>query len=112
MVKLAEENRMVERRDAGRSHSQQYSSVRDRWFRKLDELQAFVTTECFRSHRTHISSPVFVGCISVWRHGPGAFTFVSINSRTSGPPDFVNLMGRYMLISSLEFLVPFGTMKV
>src|SRR5271166_123945 len=31
--------------------------------------------------------------------GPGAFTFVSMNSRTSGPPAFENLMVRDMVIS-------------
>src|SRR5271166_2775122 len=44
--------------------------------------------------------------------GPGAFTFVSMNSRTSGPPAFGNLMVRDTVISSLEFIVPLGTMKV
>lgn len=51
---------MLEGRDAGRSHSQQYFSVRDRWFWKIYELQPFITTEFFRSHCTHISSPVMV----------------------------------------------------
>src|SRR5438445_5767291 len=48
---------MVERRDAGSSHSQQYFPVRDRWFRKIDQLQLLVTIESFCSHCTHISSP-------------------------------------------------------
>lgn len=34
---------MVERRDAGCSHSQQYFSVRDSWFGMIDELQPFIT---------------------------------------------------------------------
>src|SRR4029077_1319960 len=99
---------MVERRDAGRGHSQQYSSVRNRWFWKLHELQRFITTECFRSHRTHISSPVFVGCISVW---PRLHLRLDKLGAT-GPPALVNLMAGDMVISSLEFCVPFGTMKV
>src|ERR1700680_2638942 len=74
-MKLAGEDRMVERRDAGRSHSQQSSSVRDRWFWKLYELQRFITTKCFRSHCTH-SSPVCVASISVGPRGPRAFAFV------------------------------------
>ncbi len=53
---------MLEGRDAGCSHSQQYFSVRDRWFWKIDELQPCITTECFRSHCTHMSPPVIVGC--------------------------------------------------
>ncbi len=48
---------MVERRDAGRSHSHQYFPVCDRWFRKIDELQSFITIKLFRSHCTHIGSP-------------------------------------------------------
>jgi hypothetical protein len=48
---------MVERRDAGRSDSQQYSSVRDCWFWKLYKLQRFITTKLLRSHCTHICSP-------------------------------------------------------
>src|SRR5205814_5673867 len=58
---LAGENRMLEGRDAGCSHSQQYFSVRDRWFWKIYELQPFITTEFFRSHCTHINPPV-LGC--------------------------------------------------
>src|SRR4051812_18391358 len=57
MGKLAGENRMVQRRDASRGHSQQYSSVRDHWFRKIDQFQLFITAESFRSHCTHVSSP-------------------------------------------------------
>src|SRR5271168_5143740 len=48
---------MVERRDAGRGDSHQYSSVRGRWFWKLYELQRFVSTKLFRSHCTHTDSP-------------------------------------------------------
>ena len=36
---------MIEGRDAGRSHSQQDFSVRDRWFWKIYELQSFITTK-------------------------------------------------------------------
>ena len=57
---------MVERRDAGCSHSQQYSSVRGRWFWKIYELQSFITTEFFRSHYTHISSTLLSG-VAFWR---------------------------------------------
>src|ERR1700687_2164815 len=103
---------MIERGDASRSHPQQYFPVRDRWFGNIYELQRFITTKLFRPHCTHISSPVFVGCISVWPRGPGALTCVSINSRTSGPPAFVNLMVRDLVISPLDFTVPFGTIKV
>src|SRR6267154_2333987 len=55
-VKYAGENRMVERRDAGRSDSHQHFPVCDRWFWKLDELQRFISTKLFRSHGTHVSS--------------------------------------------------------
>jgi hypothetical protein len=48
---------MVERRDAGRCHSHQYSPVCDCWFRKIDQLQLFITIEIFCSHCAHISSP-------------------------------------------------------
>src|SRR6266851_2456605 len=48
---------MVERSDAGRGHSHQYFPVRDRWFRKIDQLQLFITIESFCSHCTHIRSP-------------------------------------------------------
>src|ERR1700683_1518026 len=48
---------MVERRDAGRRDSQQYSSVRDRWLWNVYELQRFITTKLLRSHCTHICSP-------------------------------------------------------
>jgi hypothetical protein len=46
---------MVEGRDTNGSHSQQYFSVRDRWFWKNYELQPVITTEFFCSHCTHIS---------------------------------------------------------
>src|ERR1700730_18143443 len=59
---MAGKNRMVEWCDAGCSHSQQYFSVQGRQFRKIDRLQPFITTECFRSHCTHISLSFFVGC--------------------------------------------------
>jgi hypothetical protein len=51
---------MLEGRDADCGHSQQYFSVRDRWFWKIYELQPFITTEFFRSHSTHIGFPVMV----------------------------------------------------
>ncbi len=47
---------MVERCDAGCSHSQQHSSVRDCWLWKIYELQRFITIEFFRSHCAQISS--------------------------------------------------------
>src|SRR5258708_30387650 len=50
---------MLEGRDASGGHSQQYFSVRGRWFWKLYELQPFITIELFRSHCAHISSRVF-----------------------------------------------------
>src|SRR5712692_8549820 len=49
---------MVERRDPGRGHSHQYFPICNRWFWKLYELQPFITTKCFRSHCTHIISPL------------------------------------------------------
>ena len=51
---------MVEGRDAGCRHAQEYLSVRNRWLWKIDELQPFITTELFRSHGTHMSFLVFV----------------------------------------------------
>src|SRR5260370_38489827 len=48
---------MVERRDAGRGHSHQYFPVRDRWFRKIDQLQLSIAIESFCSHCSHIRSP-------------------------------------------------------
>ena len=61
------ENRMVERCDAGGSHTQQYFSVRDRWFWKIQELQPFIATEFFRSHCAHIISLVFCWMYSLMR---------------------------------------------
>ena|SRR5882724_4621068 len=52
---------MVEGRDAGCGHSQQYFSVRHRWFWKIYKLQPIITTEFFRSYCTHIRSPFLMG---------------------------------------------------
>ena len=57
VVKLAGEDRMIERRDAGGRDSHQYFAVRDRWLRKINQSQPFKTSESFCSHCAHISSP-------------------------------------------------------
>ena len=51
---------MIEGSDPGCSHSHQHSSIRDRWFWQIDELQPFITTKLVRSHCTHLRSPNFV----------------------------------------------------
>src|SRR6266481_7507633 len=45
---------MLQGRDADGGHSQQYFSVRDRWFWNIHEFQPFITAELFRPHCTHI----------------------------------------------------------
>src|ERR1700751_4854282 len=55
-MEIADEYRMVERRDTGCRDSHQYLPVCDRWFWKLYELQRFITAKLLRSHRTHIGS--------------------------------------------------------
>src|ERR1700751_3051936 len=56
-MEIADEYRMVERRDTGCRDSHQYLPVCDRWFWKLYELQRFITAKFLRSHCTHIGSP-------------------------------------------------------
>src|SRR4029077_3151136 len=58
-VKFARENRMVQRRDAGRGDSYKHFSGCNRWLWKVCEFQPFITTKCFGSHCTHIISPCF-----------------------------------------------------
>src|SRR5258705_8570069 len=79
---------MLEGCDPDCGHSQQYFSVRDHWFWKLYELQPFITSELFRSHCTHISSPVFVGYITVWPRGPKARALAPDWPDSDGAPAF------------------------
>src|SRR5437870_12914963 len=71
---------MVERRDAGRCHSHEYLPVCDRWFRKFDELQPFITTKCFGSHCMHIISPLIQAFIP-----PSTVRFAPVMKEDSGP---------------------------
>src|SRR5207244_12762905 len=71
---------MVERRDAGRGHSYEYFPVCDRWFRKFDELQPFVTTKCLGSHCTHMISPLIQAFIP-----PSTVRFAPVMYEDSGP---------------------------
>ena len=56
-VKIADENRMIERRDACGSDSHQDFSVCNLWFWNLYQLQRFITTKLLRSHCAHSESP-------------------------------------------------------
>src|SRR2546426_10680003 len=71
---------MVERRDAGRGDSHKYFRVCDRWFRKFDELQPFITTKCFGSHCMHIISPLIQAFIP-----PSTVRFAPVMYEDSGP---------------------------
>src|SRR5438876_2055852 len=71
---------MVERRDPGRGHSQQYFPICNRWFWKLYELQPFITTKCFRCHCTHIISPLIQAFIP-----PSTVRFAPVIYEDSGP---------------------------
>src|SRR5256886_17682143 len=71
---------MVQRRDAGRGHSHEYFPVCDRWFRKFDELQPFITTKCFGSHCAHIISPSIQAFIP-----PSTVRFAPVMYEDSGP---------------------------
>src|SRR5213593_4822312 len=71
---------MIERRNAGRGHSQEYFPVCDRWFRKLHELQPLITTKCFGSHCTHVIPPLIQAFIP-----PSTVRFAPVMYEDSGP---------------------------
>src|SRR5438046_6003804 len=79
-MKLARENRMVERRDTGRGDSYQYFSVCNRRFWQFDQLQSFITTKCFGSHCAHIISPLIQAFIP-----PSTVRFAPVMYEDSGP---------------------------
>src|SRR5690348_8245231 len=71
---------MVERRNAGRSHSHEHFPVCDRRFWKFDELQPLITTKCFSSHCTHIIRPLIQAFIP-----PSTVRFAPVMYDDSGP---------------------------
>src|SRR6266436_9595100 len=71
---------MVQRRDAGHGDSHQYFPLCNRRFRKFDELQPLITTKCFGSHCTHISSPLIQAFIP-----PSTVRFAPVMYEDSGP---------------------------
>src|SRR3984893_16259394 len=79
-MKFAGENRIIERRDAGRGHSHEYFPVCDRRFRKFDELQSLITTKCFGSHCMHIISPLVQAFIP-----PSTVRLAPVMYEDSGP---------------------------
>src|SRR5271163_580031 len=76
---------MVERRDAGRRDSHQYSSVRDRWFWKLYELQRFITAKLLRSHCTHITSPFSMSLLTCAARPQPRRILMSIENTSRSP---------------------------
>src|SRR2546427_11862503 len=79
-MKFAGENRMVQRRDAGRGDSHQHFPLRNRRFWKFDELQPFITTKCFGSHCAHIISPLIQALVP-----PSTVRFAPVMYEDSGP---------------------------
>jgi hypothetical protein len=69
---------MIQRRDASRSDSHQYFPVCDRWFRKIDQLQLFITIKLFRSHCAHMLCPFLCGFLFVSLSGLASETNVVV----------------------------------
>src|ERR1700750_3318891 len=85
MGKVSGENRVVERRDAGRGDSHQYFPVCDHWFRKIDELQLFITIESVRSHCTHAGSSLFMPLMVSIAQTPSRNLLRLIKTSSSSP---------------------------